>query len=280
MHPFSKQSAGFTLIELVLVIVLLGILAIGATSYMRYGAQIFQDVGERDRLLASARFSLERLVREIRNSVPNSVRIITDSSSYQCIEFAPIKASSVYTAFPQASSPATSATVFDFNSYTFASGDRVSVFAADAADVYDTSQNQSFIIDSVTNHSTPDLTNLNFSTAIGANVLAQTQRVYVYSLPVSYCINNQSLYRFSGYGFAASQNNFSDLVTLAAADPSDNIKQELMGQNIANNLATAPVFRYDEATLTRNSIVKLELLYERDGEPLKLYHEVHIPNVP
>ena len=61
----TKQQ-GFTLIELVTTIVILGVLAVGASSFLRFGSQIFIDAIDRDEIISSARFSLVRLNRELR----------------------------------------------------------------------------------------------------------------------------------------------------------------------------------------------------------------------
>ena len=91
-------AKGFTLIELVTVIVLLGIMATGIGGFITLSTQTFVNVSERDELLASARFAIERLNREVSNAVPNSIRIATDiDSNRQCLEFMPIQASTSYT---------------------------------------------------------------------------------------------------------------------------------------------------------------------------------------
>ncbi|AVV84022.1 MSHA biogenesis protein MshO [Shewanella putrefaciens] len=47
-------------------------------------------------MLSQSRFVVERMTRELRSAVPNSVRVNTDSLTYQCIEFVPIQASTSY----------------------------------------------------------------------------------------------------------------------------------------------------------------------------------------
>ena len=86
---------GFTLIELITVIVLLGILSVGISSFLNFGTQIFVDATNRDEIISTARFSVERLNRELRKALPNSVRATDNGNSIdpitrQCIEYTPI----------------------------------------------------------------------------------------------------------------------------------------------------------------------------------------------
>ncbi|MCS4308890.1 MSHA biogenesis protein MshO [Rheinheimera pacifica] len=82
---------GFTLIELIITMVVLAILALGITSYIGLGARMYTDVAEREQLLGQSRFVAERMVRELRNALPNSVKVDND-----CLEFMPIKTVGLY----------------------------------------------------------------------------------------------------------------------------------------------------------------------------------------
>ncbi|HSG50997.1 MAG TPA: type II secretion system protein, partial [Rheinheimera sp.] len=66
---------GFTLIELVITLVVLSILAVGVSSYLGFGARLYSDVAEREQILGQSRFVAERMIRELRNAAPNSVRV-------------------------------------------------------------------------------------------------------------------------------------------------------------------------------------------------------------
>ncbi|MGL5286554.1 MAG: PilW family protein, partial [Aeromonas sp.] len=67
-------SRGFTLIELVMVVLLLGILATFSTQFVSISTRIYGDASAREQLMSDARFALERLNRELRDAVPGSVR--------------------------------------------------------------------------------------------------------------------------------------------------------------------------------------------------------------
>ncbi len=63
-----KNSKGFTLIELILVIVLLGIVSIALTSAFVPTAQISVTVDTRKEALQNTRLAMERMLREIREA--------------------------------------------------------------------------------------------------------------------------------------------------------------------------------------------------------------------
>ena len=71
----SSRQCGFTLIELVAVIMLLAISLVGATSFIAWGTLSFVDSAERQRMLEETRFVVERMSRELSSAVQNSVRI-------------------------------------------------------------------------------------------------------------------------------------------------------------------------------------------------------------
>ena len=106
-----RKSNGFSLIELIVVIVILGILATGISTFISFGTQVYTDATDREKIISSARFAIERLNREIRTAVPNSIRINDNGSTgiitaKQCIEFTPIVLSTIYTDIAVAPEPA------------------------------------------------------------------------------------------------------------------------------------------------------------------------------
>jgi MSHA biogenesis protein MshO len=91
------KAAGFTLIEMVTVILILGIIIVGISSFVIFGTRIFVESSAVDQVLSQSRFGIERMTRDIRRAVPNSVRVLTATDgSYQCLELLPISASTSY----------------------------------------------------------------------------------------------------------------------------------------------------------------------------------------
>ena len=92
---------GFSLIEMIVVIVVLGVLATGISTFVNFGTQVYTDATDREQVVSSARFAIERLNRELRIAMPNSIRVnansLTGVNAKQCIEFTPIVLSTTYT---------------------------------------------------------------------------------------------------------------------------------------------------------------------------------------
>ena len=83
-----KQLRGFTLVELIVVIVLTGILASTITVFFKPAIDSYFATQRRAALADTADTAVRRMAREIRSAVPNS--ILEHGSS--CIEFVPSRA--------------------------------------------------------------------------------------------------------------------------------------------------------------------------------------------
>jgi len=79
------RSHGFTLVELVVVIVITGIVAAMATIFLKSAVDSYFDVKRRAGLTDAADTALRRMSRDLRSAVPNSVR----SPNNQCFELLP-----------------------------------------------------------------------------------------------------------------------------------------------------------------------------------------------
>jgi len=282
----TNNIKGFTLIELVVVIVLLGIMSVGITSFINLSTQIYVNVADRDELIASARFAVERLNRELRNALPNSVRVTNDATN-QCIEFVPIKASTVYTDIPVSPEPETDTiTVIEFQDENGNGdnydcpvnetncSDKVAVYPLNAGEInaiqYDLT-GKVFGLKSV-DHANPSASEwtLTLDRTLGVQFDSDspTKRLYIINNPVSFCVTGNTLVRYDINGFSVTQS----------------IKQKsnaiLMADNLADlNVADLP-FVINPATLQRNANVQVKLHFQREGEDFVFNNDIHLVNVP
>lgn len=84
MRCFRIQS-GFSLIELVIVIVIVGILATGIATFITLPVQGFIDLSRRATLVYSAESALRRMQRDIRRALPNSIRVAGGGTAIEMI---------------------------------------------------------------------------------------------------------------------------------------------------------------------------------------------------
>ena len=94
-----KIGRGFTLIELITTLVILAIVSLGISGFIRSSVQLFSDVTEREQLLSDSRFVIERITREARNALPGSMRVGGNANTH-CLQFAPIDYSTFYVQAP------------------------------------------------------------------------------------------------------------------------------------------------------------------------------------
>ncbi len=269
----NKQQ-GFTLIEMVTVIAILAIVGVGVTNFLGSGAQIFADVTERTQLISESRFVTERLNREIRGALPNSVRIAGNGNTRHCIEFMPVKWSSFYFDAPVVPEEFAEIEAVEWGSlspYTYAAGDNIIIYPTATVDIYsDTGKKHE--IEEISPIG-PGVTELEFDDDVQFATDSPSSRFYVFSTPVSYCVEAGQIRRYENYGLQQIQ-------------PVNLVGGALMAENLTNTLSNdagtgiEDPFRLNEASLTRTASVLMLLEFARDNEIIVFNNEVHIPNVP
>lgn len=144
----KPESTGFTLIELVVVIVIIGFIASTFVIFFKPAIDSYLAVGRRAGLTDMTDTAMRRMTRDIRMAVPNSIRLATS----RCAEMIPTSAGGRYRAAPDTvwdganpgnlSKPMdTSSTVSEFDVMTalttpVANGDWVVIDNQNTDDVY------------------------------------------------------------------------------------------------------------------------------------------------
>ena len=284
MVNLPAAHRGFTLMELVIVIVILGIVSGIVGNIVSTGAKIYVDATERDQLLSESRFVVERLNRELRMAVPNSARV-TGDADIQCLEFVQAEWVTFYTNLPTIPSTSKSAHVVEIGDITGnfsldTSTDFAIVYPTVSTDIYDLTENKRKKIDACIDTGTDTSCNSNddpnhLATLTVNGAFADdspASRLYIASKAVSYCVQNNSIYR---YVDAINKGQVTYDIDI-------NTDGSLMAENLVNDLSSASElpFMVSNATRRRNSLVQILLTFEHNDEIVNFSNEVHIPNVP
>lgn len=251
----SIINKGFTLIELVVVIIILSAIGIATSSYLATGVTIYTDVADRDKSINSLRFVIERMRREVGNALPNSAVVENN-----CLTFTPIVASSLYGSdfpiFPLSASSASIATIAKNSDGTnkIQEDDRAVVYILKRDDlglVDSYGKNKPVSINSAQN--VIIFTNTDANGVVNYPLGSPAKRIYFIrdNNDISYCFENNQIKRSD----ADAQN-------------------VLMAKNITGS------FTVEQATLQRNSLVQAKFLLDFDGQEAAFEETLHIINVP
>lgn len=251
---------------MVLSITLLGIVGLFVGEVIRLSLTLYSDVEARSSLIQQGRFATERLRREIREAVPNS--LITDSSG-RCVEFFPIINSGIYANLPTFSSNNTLRAL----PFTDAGkkGDRIAVYPTSNAQLrgkISPTDSQVAVLDRDIDFSPADsstMIDIEFASATKFVNNSPANRFYVYSQPVAFCIVGDELRRYDGYGMDR---------TLEPGDTSLGSGVVLVDSLLGGH------FLAQAAQLQRNGLVKIELTLTSNGEVMRFDDDALVYNTP
>lgn len=270
------RQRGFTLIELIMVIVLLGVVGGMVSVFMKGPIDAYFTSARRAGLTDVADTTARRVGRDIRKALPNSIRTPTTTPAGQCIEFIPTKTGGRYRAdvdtsgqgdFLNFSAADGSFSMLGSNralppEQRIAAGDVIAVYnlGITGSDAYN--EDNTAIVTAVPNESglpgetriviSPKL----FPLASGSNrfqVVPASEKV------VAYVCSAGKLHRTVSSTFSSS---------CPATGP-------VLAQNIS-----ACNFDYSGSDLQRNALVRMVIALTDSGETVSLQHEVHVNTTP
>jgi len=288
-HAASTER-GFSLVELVVVIVITGVIASVVGLFITGPIQGFLDQARRAELVDSAQQAMTRMGRDLRGALPNSVRINPGRNALEILVTLDGDRYRVET--PGAAADRLDFTAADSSFNTFAPLSRPPVLPAigtpyrvtGAIAIYplrqegarpyqDAVMTASGAIDitPVTNNGQTEY-QVSLTSAPGAPGAhrfpfdSPTRRVFLVEGPVTYLCNPPQLLRYAGYGVTAAHN----------------VPPAGVGTVVVANVQSC-AFEYDPGTAERNAVVSLVLaLADPDvpDERIRLIRQIHVDNTP
>jgi MSHA biogenesis protein MshO len=269
-----KQS-GYTLIEIVVTIIVVGIIFLGIGGFVEIGAKGYGDTIDRQRLQNQARFVVEKISREVRHAIPNSFTVSTDG---QCLSYYPIK----YAGFYYHNE--------DQNTLEFLIGEKVispppTINALDYV-VVNPSEPSDLELDSNSQR-------FQLSTAIqatAANVALDPTRFPTGAGPYFSIDNPLSSHSIAGrhyvYEYQEVSGAHQGAVTYCIeSDPNeehDQITRSFQGTTLQigqNIVGSESAFEYSDPSLQRGGLVHLSFVFERGGDRSTYKHDIQVMNV-
>lgn len=277
----SCRQGGLTLIEMIVAIAVAGILVAVVAVIMKRPIDGYVDIRRRAELTDAADTALRRIAREVRTTLPNSLRQPADGSG-QCVEILPVVGGGRYRA---ASRSDGSGDILDFaaadSSFDVLSADNLPPTPGFATatyhlaiynlgipggNAYDAAAKNAGNEDN-NNRATIKDTSISSKIELSANNQFPLEPAYrrFFVIPnhsVIYSCHNGSLLRSTQ--------------SISAAPPAG---CPTTGSILVSNVDTCR-FDFTPAATARSGLLSMLLGISRDGESITLYEEVHVDNVP
>lgn len=254
-----RTSVGFTLIELVAVIVILSILATIGTGFVVKTTEAYQRTQTRALLVNTARQSIERMTRQLRGALPYSVRPTNNGS---CIEFMPIAGGGNYfDPVPDVGNQAPDASTIEASppQVAFGTPRHITIGAMSNVEIYGsnpTSRATYVGYDQATNV-------LSFNPAMGWQRNSISKRYYLLDHPQAFCVIGNELRFYEG---------------ISVAD--ENVDVSSVHSILARNIILNTPFALTAGSGNRHTGIIISLDFSNAGETINYTHQVLIRNVP
>ncbi len=283
--PYQQKHSGFTLLELILVVVLLGVLASGAGLLISTPIEAYNDQLRRQQLVDQAEIALRQIARDVRRALPNSLRVngaaLEMINTVDGARYRDESATGTGAAYDEVLDFTQPDSAFNFlgrlNSLTTLSArhrlviynttDDIYTYAAGGAATGIITPAASLTLSSSSSFDYANEDQITMNPAFHFTQKSPGQRAFIVDGPISYICDTGAgtLMRYSDYDYAAVQ---------PVAAPGTGVNGPVVTQLSACNIS------YDPGTAQRAGLVTLEITIDDSGESISLLHQVHVINVP
>ncbi|MEM5528238.1 prepilin-type N-terminal cleavage/methylation domain-containing protein [Gammaproteobacteria bacterium AS21] len=263
----SKQR-GFTLIELILVIVIMSIIALGSTIFIVNSAKGLHETQQRAAQANQLRTNIDKISYQLNHSINASVRVKRNNTS-QCLEMMPIRAKALYISSADGASNKLTTVFLNNNVIGMRAVPAMSLSSSFYASLL--AQDNAVISANIIEATNSDAssTTLTLAAPSLADALAKPgenkrRLLYFIDSPISYCIEAGKLYRYSHYKASSKQK-------LADKLPSQEPKKILL----AKGLNAHSAFSYQAPTKTVSLVLSTGLAPQQLtlNQPLRLSND-------
>jgi MSHA biogenesis protein MshO len=260
------REAGFTLAEAIIVIVITGILAGIVAVFIRSPVQGFFDTARRAALADAADTALRRIGRDLRQALPNSVRV----SGSTALEFLHVRSAGRYCEQGPPCNP------LDFTAADTSFevlGPGVEVLSGDSVVVYNLGVSGADAYEGTSTSRRaaaapfgPALTTVTIGSGVRFPFASPGRRFQVVDTPVSYICSGNQILRYWGYTIVPAQ----------PVPPAGGTNALIADKDVPGGCN----FSYEVGASQRDALVSLRLALTDGGETVSLLHQVHVNNAP
>lgn len=269
----KQQHQGFTLVELVIVIIIVGILSVLGGSIITTSIEGYLDMSRRAELVGSAGSALRRMQRDVRSALPNSIP--PPYGSVNEIRFVYAPSGGRYRAKPNATG---GGDVLKFEPYSDNSTNVIgSLYKNASGQIPEEVQNGAFVVgntnpnDVYSKKNMAQIENINSagdhiqfnSTRFSPKYRSPTQRFSIATSEVRYAIEGNRLVRYERDDSNIGGSSWET--------------QALVTRHVVESKSE---FTYHPGTPWRSALLTLKLTLQEEGESISLLHEVHVLNTP
>lgn len=275
--PCRKRMRGFTLVEAVMVIAVMGIIAVSTSVFIGGPVQTWVITARRAQLADTADTALRLLARDVQGALPNSLRV-SSVGSVVFMEYLPVLSAGHYRSAPD---PLGTGTTLDFSSLSGSSfeiigpydvpavGSQLVVFNLGSA----VTQSDAYAGGNRRTISAINTTSNILSYALGSGQFpyaSPSDRFYVIATASSYVCDPVAgtLTRYSGYAIQSSQPASTSVLPLSSAT-----------KGVVAKGVTACAVSLNQ-TFQSRGLVSVNLTLSAGSDALTFHQDLNVPNVP